>query len=525
MKHLYVLGLFLIVGLTAFGQSINGTIMHDDEERDYRLYIPNSYDGGEAVPLLFNLHGLGSNKEEQELYGDFRPIADTANFIIVHPNGSVTDGTRFWNAFDIPGFDDVGFLVALIDSLSEEYVIDSTRIYSTGMSNGGFMSYELACVTENRFAAVASVTGAMDEERMDVCTPNRPIPTLSIHGTEDEVVPYYENPEFASVPEILNHWSLHINADEEPFVMALPDLDETDGSTVEHHIYPNGNRGKRVEHFKVIGGGHTWPGTSYGQANQDIDASVEVWKFFRQFSLQDENLTPLTVTQTTGITCPGDEDAVLEVTSTEDISDYTFTWTDGDGNTLGTGMSLTVGAGLYHAFGSKDDTSTFVGVYVVNDPIIIIEGEIEFVSSDSAYIEILAEGGTGEYTYSWVGPNDFSATTQNITVGENGEYTLTITDENGCQEEASFTVETLSIKALTKQNTVNVFPNPSKTGIFTVKTNEKITHLEVVDVLGKRVLMVEPQSEEVKFSLKNNGIYFAKITTLNGQANKKIIVK
>src|SRR5258706_3847373 len=139
-------------------QTINGTIMHDGLQRDYILYVPASYVPGTPAPLVLNFHGYTSNAFEQMFYGDFRPIADTAGFLIVHPNGTVDQlGNQHWNVgWGTSTVDDVGFTNALIDSLSAQYDINQDRVYSTGMSNGGFMSYKLACDLSNRIAAIAS---------------------------------------------------------------------------------------------------------------------------------------------------------------------------------------------------------------------------------------------------------------------------------------------------------------------------------------------------------------------------------
>ena len=98
----------------------SGSYVFDGQSREYRVYIPAAYDGSTPVPLVFNLHGYGSNNVEQEQYGDFRAIADTANFIIVHPMG-LTDlfGSTHWNAFGTSDVDDVGFLSSLIDTIYE----------------------------------------------------------------------------------------------------------------------------------------------------------------------------------------------------------------------------------------------------------------------------------------------------------------------------------------------------------------------------------------------------------------------
>ena len=153
--------LYLAVPLSA-QSNLSGTILSGGLTREYLLYVPAVYTGATAVPLIINLHGYTSSNVAQEFYGDFRPIADTANFLIVHPNGTIDDqGNRFWNTFGGNStVDDVGFIAQLIDSLRAVYNIDPNRIYATGMSNGGFMSYQLACDLNNRIAAIASVTGS-----------------------------------------------------------------------------------------------------------------------------------------------------------------------------------------------------------------------------------------------------------------------------------------------------------------------------------------------------------------------------
>ena len=109
MKSLKVILFSLVFPLTIAAQSTVQTMQHDGLTRSYRLYVPDSYDPNTAVPLVFNLHGYTSNALQQEVYGDFRSIADTANFILVHPDGTLDgSGNRFWNAFGASGgVDDV----------------------------------------------------------------------------------------------------------------------------------------------------------------------------------------------------------------------------------------------------------------------------------------------------------------------------------------------------------------------------------------------------------------------------------
>lgn len=270
-------------------QTIDGTIMHGGLVREYILYVPASYNPDAAAPLVLNFHGYTSNNFEQMFYGDFRPIADTAGFIVVHPLGTVDLlGNPHWNVgWGTSTVDDVGFTAALIDTLSAAYNINQERVYSTGMSNGGFMSYQLACKLSNRIAAIASVTGTMTIGTPGTCSPSHLTPIMEIHGTSDGTVPYNGNILFESIPSVLSYWAAFNHCDATPIITDEDDIDPNDGSTVEHHLYDNGDNGIALEHYKVINGGHTWPGTAFSGpgTNQDINASKEIWRFFSTYDI------------------------------------------------------------------------------------------------------------------------------------------------------------------------------------------------------------------------------------------------
>ena len=289
----YIPLLLLLVGSTFsnFAQeTINASITHDGIQRDYILYIPEVYDGSTTVPLVLNFHGYGSNAAKQMFYGDFRDIADTEGFLLVHPEGTTFIGDQFWNV-GFPGLssniDDVGFTEALIDELATLYAIDLDRVYATGMSNGGFMSFLLACQLSEKIAAVASVTGSMTQDTFDDCNAQHPTPVLQIHGTDDGVVLYNGNNLSIPIADVISYWVDYNNCETTPTTTMLPDVDVSDGSTVEHSVYEDGDNGITTEHMKVIGGGHTWPGSVINTAatNQDIDASMEIWLFFSRFDI------------------------------------------------------------------------------------------------------------------------------------------------------------------------------------------------------------------------------------------------
>ncbi len=277
--------------LSMFGQqTLNESITHDDMQREYIVYIPENYSGNNPVPLVLNFHGYGSNASQQMWYGDFRTIADTAGFLVIHPQGTLFNGITHWN---VGGWtigstaDDVGFIDVLLDTIAAEYNINIDRVYATGMSNGGFMSFLLACQLSDKIAAIAPVAGSMTPETFYNSNPQHPTPILQMHGTTDDVVPYNGATWTLPIDDVLEYWANYNNCNPIPTVTALPDIDPDDGSTIEHLVFDAGDNSVNVEHFMIVGGGHTWPGNILGGngTNNDIDASVEIWNFFSRYDI------------------------------------------------------------------------------------------------------------------------------------------------------------------------------------------------------------------------------------------------
>lgn len=268
-------------------QTLSETLSNNGVMRQYTVYIPEIYDGTTPVPLLFNFHGYTGNASGHLGATRMKPIADTANFILVYPQGSLFFGRTHWNVGAWTRgstADDLGFTEAMIDTLASTYNIDLDRVYSCGYSNGGYFSFELACQLSHRIAAIGSVGGKMSSETYNTCTPVHPTPVITIHGTQDNTVTYEGSTpaNSKSVAEGHSYWVDFNNAEMDVVAVEIPNTNTTDGSTVEYYSYPNGDNCTSVDHYKVIGGGHDWPG-AWG--NKDIDGSTLIWNFVSQYDI------------------------------------------------------------------------------------------------------------------------------------------------------------------------------------------------------------------------------------------------
>lgn len=280
------------------------SFVYDGLMRSYHVHTPPGFSDSDTLPLVFNLHGLLMNATSQEAYSEFSPIADRERFIVVYGNGIGNS----WNAFNIPyhgGVDDVGFLSALIDTMHKYYHINLNRVYSTGMSNGGFMSYRLACELSERIAAIASVTGSMTDSMMYYCNPSRPVPVMRIHGTNDLIVNYNGGGNILSVDTCNSFWIQRNNCTAQVDLQIIPDNVPSDNCTAEKTTRPACDNQSEVVLYKINGGGHTWPGVVdmfggiAGNTNQDFEASEAIWEFFNRYDLQGKR-EPVSVQQPEG---------------------------------------------------------------------------------------------------------------------------------------------------------------------------------------------------------------------------------
>ena len=266
--------------------TINGKISYNDIDREFILYVPSSYDSSAKQALVFNFHGYGSNADEQMNYGDLRSQADANGFILVHPDAlDDIGGTSYWNmgGWAISVHDDLKFIENLINLLMDKYSVNSERIYSTGMSNGGFFSFHLACNLNASFAAVASVTGSMSYDTFNDCNARKPTPVLQIHGSIDRVVPYNGIESIMKpVSEVMEYWKLNNGCDD--FILSIPGITPGTTSWTETYLFENCLNETQNIHLYVQGAGHIWPGSIYARINSPNSSQI-IWDFFSKYDI------------------------------------------------------------------------------------------------------------------------------------------------------------------------------------------------------------------------------------------------
>lgn len=261
-----------------------GTLEIGGRTRTYIRHLPPGYDGKMLLPLVLVLHGGGQSPESAERMSGMSAKADKENFIAVYPGGTGRlEKMPTWNAGNCCTYamenhvDDVGFLRALIEKLERESAVDPKRVFVSGISNGGMMSYRLACELADKVAAIAPVEGAQNVD----CRPSSPVSVMVFHGTADRLVPfgggttkYQIGPVRTdnSVAAAVSFW-VKQNACSSP-----PRHEES--SEVHVDTYSVCRSGTGVQLYAIQGGRHMWPGTSL--SGNHVAATDLMWTFFSQ---------------------------------------------------------------------------------------------------------------------------------------------------------------------------------------------------------------------------------------------------
>lgn len=273
-----------------------GTLVFDGRARTYLLHLPPAYGGATPLPLVIFLHGGGGNAAGAvERYG-FNQVADREGFIVAYPNGTgvLRDRVLTWNAGHCCGYaleqgvNDVGFLRALIEKLADLNV-DGKRVYVTGHSNGGMMAYRAGAELSDLIAAIAPVAGSIGGQAQAgaplvvIPQPAQPVSVAAFHGLLDSHVLYGggHGPNTSgsrvdlSVADSIAFWVQASGCDP----AAQTQTSASGGVIVE--TYVGCADGSEVVLYTVVNGGHSWPGSSFGEGQtQEISATEMVWSFF-----------------------------------------------------------------------------------------------------------------------------------------------------------------------------------------------------------------------------------------------------
>lgn len=298
-------------------------------ERWYLRHVPESYDGTTPAPLVVDFHGYSEGAQIHVSMSGLSAFGDQQGFVTLTPQGR--GRVPLWDT--TAGGEDLTFVGDLLDDAEESLCVDTNRVYVTGLSNGAFMTSAVACQYADRVAAVAPVAGIRD---IDGCDPSRPVPVVAFHGTADQFLAFEGGPGPAvaslpapdgsdrsladvqaaeeagadstdsaddgsersvtgadpapgdpSVPEVVAEWADRNGCDADP---ATEDV--ADDVRLDRYSCPPG---ADAELYRIVDGGHTWPGSDFsasiedivGKTTMSISANEVMWEFFENHPLTD----------------------------------------------------------------------------------------------------------------------------------------------------------------------------------------------------------------------------------------------
>lgn len=282
------------------GTTVPGDLQHQDHSRTWRAYIPDAL--ARPAPIVLVMHGSRGSGEQMlaATRYSFNVLAEQRGFIAVYPDGY----EQHWNdcrgganySANTQDIDDVGFLRALVAQLATEHEVDLSRIYATGLSNGGHMAYRLGLEAPEFIAGIAAVAANLPvAENLDCVPSGQPVATLVMNGTEDPINPYgggvVEIGGDASRGMVLSttatggYWADSAGFEGEGQTLQWPDQNASDGTTVETVRWLEPGK-EPVEVISILGGGHTWPNPEFrlprilGRTSHEFDAADVIWAFF-----------------------------------------------------------------------------------------------------------------------------------------------------------------------------------------------------------------------------------------------------
>lgn len=305
LSYLLLLGVLLLLGPGQAACQVRGAPLSEEGAikvagvtRTYRIYVPDGVGRSESVPLVFVFHGGGGRADQIESGTGFSQLAAKEKFIVVYPQGLNNQWNDGRNAplpeGNVSTEQEAAFIRSLVAEISGNYKIDRNRIFATGVSNGGFFSNFLGITMSDTFAAIAPVVGGIATGLAEGFGPKEPVSVFVIQGTADPLVPYgggtvaRNRGEFISTEQTLKLWRDHDKTKDRPEEIKVTNNDPGDGCSVEGYLWKGGKKGTEVQFYKMVGGGHGWPGHAQrlprlivGDLCMDFDATASVWEFFR----------------------------------------------------------------------------------------------------------------------------------------------------------------------------------------------------------------------------------------------------
>lgn len=266
--------LCLVFATSAFASKYNGKIQLkiNGKQRTYKLYVPDNV--SESAPLVLSLHGTGGSCDMG--HPEFNSLADKDGFIVAYPSGNNVYYPEF--GMSLPGWqatgqasEDTDFFLAIIEDVNKRYTVDRQRIYCCGFSNGGMMTYTVACALRDVFAAFASIAGFPIESMHLHQSSAKPFPFLHIHGKSDNLVLY------SKLPIIVDNIIARNGCNPVPEV-------ENVTSKGKKSVYAATEGSFPYILYEVTGMGHEGD----TNATEDGNSALTMWNFMSQYRLDDE---------------------------------------------------------------------------------------------------------------------------------------------------------------------------------------------------------------------------------------------
>lgn len=282
---------------TADGDDAVRTLSHDDREREYLLHVPETYTGEDAVPLALVFHGAGDNATNMRNATEFRELADLTGTIVAYPNA--VDAR--WDYLDVPlerGDDlvnEIGFVEALIDALSEEFNVDQNRIYTIGYSNGGLMAFRARCSLDDRIAATGLIGTSITYSLAQLCIGSAPVATTVAIGTGDQAFPlngYAEIDDGILYSAFSHPMTFTYLTTLNQCVLTTERFEEVTASVSPNRVIVQEPAGcpddDLVRFYSISEAGHEWPTALVQLPGGLNNIPGAVWDFVHERSLESE---------------------------------------------------------------------------------------------------------------------------------------------------------------------------------------------------------------------------------------------